>query len=169
MVEVWHGLRAGARSSASSTRSTCPSASRSWSRWSAATDVANAVALNSAVFNLTRIIGPAIAGITIATIGLAPLFFVNAASYVAVIVGAGADAPGRAACRRQRAPWSSATARSVVDALVEGLRYVRNEPRIFLAISVLGVVATFALNFQVDDPGRTHATCSAAMPTRTAS
>ena len=40
-------------------------------------DVANAVALNSAVFNLTRIIGPAIAGLTIAAIGLEPLFFVN--------------------------------------------------------------------------------------------
>jgi MFS family permease len=39
--------------------------------------------------------------------------------------------------------------RSVVDRLVEGLRYTRREPSIFLAISVLGVVATFALNFQV--------------------
>ena len=50
-------------------------------------DIANAVALNSAVFNATRIVGPAIAGIFIATIGMAPLFFFNAVSYLAVIVG----------------------------------------------------------------------------------
>src|SRR3990172_923493 len=48
-------------------------------------DIANAVALNSSVFNLTRIIGPAIAGVTIATIGLEPLFFANAISYLAVV------------------------------------------------------------------------------------
>src|SRR4030095_2833997 len=47
-------------------------------------DIANAVALNSAVFNVTRIIGPAIAGLTIAAIGIEPLFFINAASYLAV-------------------------------------------------------------------------------------
>ena len=41
-------------------------------------DVANAVALNSAVFNMSRIVGPAIGGLAIAAIGLAPLFFVNA-------------------------------------------------------------------------------------------
>ena len=49
-------------------------------------DVANAVALNSTVFNLTRIVGPAIAGLTIASIGIAPLFFINAASYLATVL-----------------------------------------------------------------------------------
>ncbi|MEX2547149.1 MAG: MFS transporter, partial [Chloroflexota bacterium] len=49
-------------------------------------DIANAVALNSAVFNITRIIGPAIAGLTIAAFTVAPLFFINAVSYLAVIV-----------------------------------------------------------------------------------
>lgn len=111
-------------------------------------DVANAVALNSAVFNLTRIIGPAVAGLTIATIGLEPLFFVNAASYLAVLASlllmrpAELFSPGERAVVERN--W-----RSVVDLLVEGLRYTRHEPRIFLAIAVLAVVSTFALNFSV--------------------
>jgi MFS family permease len=48
-------------------------------------DLMNAIALNSSVFNLTRIIGPAIAGILIATVGIAACFLANAGSYLAVI------------------------------------------------------------------------------------
>ena len=47
-------------------------------------DLMNAIALNSSAFNLARVIGPAIAGALIATVGLAACFFVNAASYLAV-------------------------------------------------------------------------------------
>ncbi len=110
-------------------------------------DVANAVALNSAVFNMSRIVGPAIAGLTIALIGIAPLFFVNAASYVAVIIGL--------ALMRTKDLHAVAhvvvekSVRSVVDRLSEGLRYVRGDQQIFLAISILTVVATFAMNFTV--------------------
>jgi MFS family permease len=50
-------------------------------------ELTNAISLNSAVMTGTRIIGPALAGILIATIGLAPCFLVNAVSYGAVIVG----------------------------------------------------------------------------------
>ncbi|HYI22276.1 MAG TPA: MFS transporter [Candidatus Limnocylindrales bacterium] len=114
-------------------------------------DVANAVALNSAVFNLTRIIGPAVAGVTIATIGLEPLFLVNAVSYIAVIAALLLMHPAELMPPSAKAVVER-NARSVINALVEGLRYVRNEPRILLAISVLGVVATFALNFQVIIP-----------------
>jgi len=110
-------------------------------------DVANAVALNSAVFNLTRIIGPAIAGLTIAAIGIEPLFFINAASYVAVVISLIFMRP-----QDLRSPTLVVIGRnvhSVLDRLVEGLRYTRRDPNIFLAISVLGVVSTFALNFSV--------------------
>src|SRR5215210_3632868 len=111
-------------------------------------DIANAVALNSANFNVTRIIGPAIAGLAIAAVGLHPLFFINAISYVAVVIGL-------FLMRTQdlRLPMERVVVernwRSVVDRLVEGLRYTRRDPQIFLAIAVLGVVATFALNFSV--------------------
>ena len=110
-------------------------------------DVANAVAHNSAVFNLTRIIGPAVAGVSIAVIGIAPLFFVNAASYIAVLVGLFLMRPSelipteRAVVERN--------VRSVVDRLVEGLRYTRRDQTIFLCMAVLAVVSVFALNFQV--------------------
>jgi MFS family permease len=114
-------------------------------------DVANAVALNSAVFNLSRIIGPAIAGLTIAAIGIAPLFFINAASYMAMIVALLLMRPhalhppsARVVIERN---W-----RSVLDRLVEGLRYVRGEKTILLAISTLGFVSLFALNFSVMIP-----------------
>jgi MFS family permease len=111
-------------------------------------DVANAVALNSSVFNLTRIIGPAIAGVTIASIGLEPLFFVNAASYLAVVASLILMRPADLFPPRERAIFER-TVRSVVDRLVEGLRYARREPSIFMCLSVLAVVATFALNFSV--------------------
>ena len=47
----------------------------------------NAIALNSSAFNVARVIGPSIAGALIATVGLAACFYLNAASYLAVIVG----------------------------------------------------------------------------------
>jgi MFS family permease len=50
-------------------------------------DLMNAVALNSSAFNAARVIGPSIAGGLIATVGLAACFYLNAASYLAVILG----------------------------------------------------------------------------------
>ena len=50
-------------------------------------DLMNAIALNSSMFNGARIIGPAIAGILVAEIGEGWCFFVNAVSYIAVIIG----------------------------------------------------------------------------------
>lgn len=50
-------------------------------------DLMSAIALNSSIFNLSRIIGPAIAGILITTVGIAACFYVNAASFVAVVAG----------------------------------------------------------------------------------
>ncbi|MGD0498979.1 MAG: MFS transporter [Bryobacteraceae bacterium] len=51
------------------------------------TDLMNAIALNSSMFNASRVVGPAIAGILVASIGEGWCFFANAASYIAVIVG----------------------------------------------------------------------------------
>lgn len=50
-------------------------------------DLTNAIALNSAAFNLTRIVGPAVAGVLIGSVGVAACFTLNAASYLAVIAG----------------------------------------------------------------------------------
>jgi MFS family permease len=57
--------------------------------------VVNAIGLNSAVFNSARVIGPAAAGVVIATVGIATAFLVNAVSYLAVIGGLLAMDPAR--------------------------------------------------------------------------
>lgn len=110
-------------------------------------DIANAVALNSAVFNGSRIVGPAIAGVAIAFVGIAPLFFVNALTYMAVLSSLLLMRPSE--LRTSVRVAVERNVRSVVNRLVEGLRYVRFEPAIFLAISTLTLVSIFALNFSV--------------------
>lgn len=49
-------------------------------------DVGNAIALNSLLFNAARTVGPAIAGFTIAAVGVAPSFLLNGISYIAIII-----------------------------------------------------------------------------------
>jgi MFS family permease len=93
----------------------------------------NAIALNSSAFNLARVIGPAIAGGLIATVGLAACFFVNAASYMAVI----------ASLLLMRGVESRPPALiSMVAALREGVAYVFGHrwPRALIII-----VATFSI------------------------
>jgi MFS family permease len=116
-------------------------------------DVGNAVALNSAMFNSARIIGPAIAGLTIGVAGIAVAFLLNGLSFIAVIVGLflmrDAELRLPPPSPRPRTP------RAVVDSLAEGLRYVRATPIVLLAIIVVGVVATFGMNFNVLVPAFT--------------
>jgi MFS family permease len=113
-------------------------------------DVAKAVALNSAVFNMSRIVGPAIGGLTIAAFGIAPLYYLNALSYIAVIYSLWRMRPEEF----HSVPHMEVvrTARGIIDRLVEGLRYVRNNEQILLAISILTVVSTFSMNFNVLGP-----------------
>jgi len=110
-------------------------------------DVANAVALNSAMFNMARIVGPAVAGLAIAVLGLPVAFLLNAASFLAVIVGLilMRDEELRSPPLLPR-PRS---VREVGENLAEGLRYVRATPVVLLATLVVGVVSTFAMNFNV--------------------
>lgn len=113
-------------------------------------DVGKAVALNSAVFNMSRIVGPAVGGLLIAAIGIAPLYYVNALSYIATIASLVMMRPQEfhAVARMEVVK----TARGVFDRLAEGLRYVRNNETILLAISMVTVVSTFAMNFNVLGP-----------------
>ncbi|MDQ3870530.1 MAG: MFS transporter [Chloroflexota bacterium] len=110
-------------------------------------DVANAVALNSAVFNASRIVGPAIAGVLIGTLGIAACFFVNGVSYVAVLLALLAMRP-RELLSPPRVQFER-TWRGVLGQLQEGLAYVRHTPPVLLAIAVLGIVATVGMNFNV--------------------
>jgi MFS family permease len=113
-------------------------------------DVANAVALNSAVFNSARIVGPAIAGLTIGAFDISVAFLVNGLSFLAVIVAYGLmrDDELRARPRFLR-PTSVG---EVGTTLAEGLHYVRRTELVLLATVVVGLVSTFGMNFSVVIP-----------------
>ena len=110
-------------------------------------DVGNAVALNSAMFNGSRIVGPALAGLTIAAFGVAAAFAVNAVSFLAVIVAL--MMLDDSALRTRPRIATPHSAGEVVTNLAEGLRYVRQTPLVLLAVLVVGGVATFGMNFNV--------------------
>jgi MFS family permease len=104
-------------------------------------DVPNAVALNSASFNLARLAGPGAAGLLIAWLGTAPAFLVNAASYLAVIVSLWF-------MRQDQLRRSTPVPRGKGQ-ISEGVRYVKSRPRLALIMVLAGIVGTFGLNFQI--------------------
>jgi MFS family permease len=103
--------------------------------------MANAIALNSAVFNLARIAGPAVAGLVISLVGTPAAFMVNAASYGAVLIGLKLMRPEELH-RVARAPRTSGQLR-------EALAYVRARPQLWMALILIFFVSTFGMNFQV--------------------
>jgi MFS family permease len=106
-------------------------------------DLVNAIALSSTSFNLSRVIGPAVAGVTIAAFGVASNFGVNAISYVSVIVGLLLIRTDTL----YRAP-RPAVLPSIRASLAEGLRYARATPTVLWPLVLLGGVAALAMNFQ---------------------
>jgi predicted MFS family arabinose efflux permease len=103
----------------------------------------NAIALNSASFNLARVVGPAIAGLALAVFGPAFNFGVNAVSYLAVLFGLWKMDPSR--LHRLERPDRFASVRS---SLAEGFRYARRTPTVLWPLVLLGGMATFGMNFQ---------------------
>jgi MFS family permease len=104
-------------------------------------DLPNAIALNSAVFNLARILGPAVAGVVIAIVGTPTAFFINAASYLAVLIGL-----------KLMRPSELHPAERVVRAkgqLREGLAYVWSRTDLLMTLVLIFFVSTFGMNFQV--------------------
>ena len=93
-------------------------------------DLANAIALNSTQFQLSRVVGPALAGIGFKFFGLAGCFYANGLSFIAVVVSLRMvrfeDNPNRLPPSR-----SVRDGRGLWRDLIEGLRYVRNRPRVF--------------------------------------
>jgi MFS family permease len=98
----------------------------------------NAVALNSAAFNGARIIGPVAAGLTIEHFGLAPCFFINAASFLAVI----------AALSFMRVEGLKGGERkSMVHEISEGVRFIRKQKEVLRPLSVVALFSLFGLPF----------------------
>lgn len=106
--------------------------------------VQNAVSLNSALMNGSRIVGPALAGLLIVTVGYGWGFAGDAASYLAVLVALGMIRPAQL----HRAPVAP-RGRGQVR---EGLRYVRRTPELFLPLAMLAIIGTLTFNFSVVMP-----------------
>jgi MFS family permease len=103
-------------------------------------DITNAIALNSASFNLARLGGPALAGVMVALIGSGWVFILNAASFGITILAL-LLMRARELRPQVRRPGSVK--------LVQGLRYVRGQRDLILVLSLAFGVATFGLNYQM--------------------
>lgn len=103
--------------------------------------VRNAVSLNSGNFQLARMVGPAVAGVLISAVGSGWTFAINAASYLAVIIGLLAMRTHelRVQPRASRGPGQ----------LRAGLRYVRERPQLLWPIALVFFVGTFGYNFAI--------------------
>ena len=106
-------------------------------------DLVNAIALNSSVINGARLVGPALAGLLVATIGEGWCFFVNALSYVAVILGLLRMRVERKASR------TASERRSAVRRVVDGFSFVGRTGPIRALIILLGLVSLFGMPYTV--------------------
>ena len=106
-------------------------------------DLSNAVALNSSMFNAARIIGPAVAGALIASVGVGWCFTLNAASFLAVLGGLFLMRPSEfhPIVRSQRP--------SILRGTREGLAYVWRDRRAAIVLALVVVVSTFCFNYNV--------------------
>ena len=99
----------------------------------------NAIALNSAVFNAARAIGPAIGGLILLTVGETGCFLINGLTYLAVIVGLWLmDIEDRPAERSKKALGQS---------MLDGLRYLYQEPILLALISLMGITGLFGTSY----------------------
>jgi MFS family permease len=103
--------------------------------------VVNAVSLNSVIVQAARIVGPAIAGILIATVGVVFCFGLNALTFVAMILALRGMDPERL--------HAAPVAEPEPGAIRAGLRYVRHTPELLVPLALMALVGTFGFNFQV--------------------
>ncbi len=104
----------------------------------------NAVTLNSVLVNVARVIGPAVAGLLIATVGEGPCFLLNAASFAAVVASL--------VTLDRRAIHPSPPSGREPGQLREGLRYVRRTPELGVPLAMMALVGALAYEFQVTLP-----------------
>jgi MFS family permease len=107
-------------------------------------DVQNAVSLNTALMTGSRIVGPALAGLLVTTVGYGWTFLLDGVSYVAVLA-----ALWRMDTTQLRAAPPQARGRGQIR---EGLRYIRSVPELRVPLLMMTVVGTLGFNFQVVIP-----------------
>lgn len=106
-------------------------------------ELPNAVALNSGLFNASRVVGPAIAGLVIAAVGTGLCFVLNAVSFLAVLTAL-------ALMREDELrPVERDPSARVVDGLRRAFRYAWGDPQLRLVLTVVTLVATVGFNFHV--------------------
>jgi predicted MFS family arabinose efflux permease len=111
-------------------------------------DLANAIALNSSQFQLARVIGPTLAGVTMQLLGLAGCFLANGLSYAAIVAAlARVRLPKKEGAGRERAIWRD---------LLEGFHYVRGRPRVGVVLLCSTVVSMFGTPYLVLMPMFAH-------------
>jgi MFS family permease len=103
--------------------------------------VVNAVSLNSVIVQAARIVGPAVAGILIATVGVVACFGLNALTFVAMILALRGMDPDRL--------HAAPVAKAEPGAIRAGLRYVLRTPELLVPLALMGLVGTLGFNFQV--------------------
>jgi len=104
-------------------------------------DLMNAIALNSAVFNTARIVGPAMAGVLVSLpfVGIAGCFFLNGLSFLAVIAGLLLMRLPNGPRRESDGPiWQNLTA---------GLRYIRGDATVFTLVTLVGIASIFGMPY----------------------
>lgn len=104
-------------------------------------DLLNAIALNSSMFNSARIIGPAIAGILVASVGEGWCFFANGISYIAVIIGLLMMRLTRRGELQKKG--------SALENMVEGFRFARHTAPVRALLMLIGVVSLAAMPYTV--------------------
>lgn len=101
-------------------------------------DIVNAIALNSAVFNGSRIIGPVIAGISIAYFGMPACFYINALSFIAVIIAlAMMKTQGKRILQSE----------GVMKDFMKGIRFIRSRTEILHVISLIAVFSLVGIPY----------------------
>jgi len=109
-----------------------------------ADNMTNAVSLNSALMTMSRVIGPAIAGLLVATVGFGWCFLSDGLSYLAVLAGL-----WMMRTEELRRPPVTPKAKRQVRA---GLQYARRTPELFVPLTMMAVVGTLSYNFQTVFP-----------------
>jgi len=104
-------------------------------------DISNAVALNSTSFNTARMIGPAVSGILIGTIGTGWVFMINAVSFGAVILSLMMIKKGQLHLR-DKVKFSR-------SGLADGFRYIAARPDLKTILLMFFLIGTFGLNFPI--------------------
>ena len=101
----------------------------------------NAIALNSVAFNSSRIIGPAIAGILVASIGMSGCFYINGISFLAVIIALLLIKINGGSKRDSK--------NTVIKDLLEGLRFIKKSRTILILITMVGITSLFGISYMI--------------------